>query len=56
MGNTVASEGEGMADSPRVAQGEISHSKHKHRSFRKRMTDKFKKLKKTDDNSPSTKP
>lgn len=43
MGNTVASEGEDMADSPRVATGEISQQKRKHRSFRKRLTDKFKK-------------
>lgn len=43
MGNTVASEGEYMDDSPRVATGEISHKKHKHRSLRKRLADKFKK-------------
>jgi hypothetical protein len=45
MGNTPASEGEDMADSPRVVTGEISHSKKKHRSFRKRLFDKMKKSK-----------
>lgn len=41
MGNTVASEGEDLADSPRVIKGEISEKKKKHRSFRKKLADKF---------------
>lgn len=47
MGNTVASEGEDMADSPRVPQGEISKKSKKHRSWRKKLYDKMKRSKKT---------
>jgi hypothetical protein len=46
MGNTVASEGEDMAESPRVIKGEISEKKKKHRSFRKKLVDKFMLIKK----------
>ena len=45
MGNNVASEGENMDESPRVAMGEISKNKRKHRSYRKRMADKYKSAK-----------
>lgn len=48
MGNTIASEGEDFAESPRVATGEISKSTRKHRSWRKKLADKFKKMKKED--------
>lgn len=47
MGNTVASEGEDMADSPRVPHGEISKKSKKHRSWRKKLYDKMKRRKKT---------
>jgi hypothetical protein len=45
MGNTPASEGEDMAESPRVATGELNMSKKKHRSLRKRLADKLKMTK-----------
>lgn len=44
MGNTVASEGEDLADSPRVAPGEIPEKK-KPKSLRKRIMRTFKKSK-----------
>jgi hypothetical protein len=46
MGNTIASEGEDMADSPRVPYGEISKKSKKHRSWRKKLYDKMTNRKK----------